>query len=119
MEDSLVVEEGMLVKFTFCPFCHLSPSPAAPAKGSFHQEEVNQPLCRNTQRPKIMKYLEPPFHACQNSAITVHWCLHSTEFRPEQQALSNSRERKVDQKLLQEQFLCTSGRWCMHLIIFF
>ena len=35
-----------------------------------------------------------------------------------QQALSNSRARKVDQKVLQEQFMCTSGTWCMHLINF-
>ena len=47
-----------------------------------------------------------------------HWCLYSTEFRPEKQAFSNSRARKVDQKVLQEQFLCTSGRWCMHLTNF-
>ena len=37
----------------------------------------------------------------------------------QQQALSNSRAREVDRKVLQEQFLCTSGRWCMHFIIFF
>ena len=35
----------------------------------------------------------------------------------EQQTLSNSRTRKFDQKVLQEQFLCTSGRWCIHLNI--
>ena len=35
-----------------------------------------------------------------------------------QQPLSNSRTRKVDQKVLQEQCLCTFGRWCMHLIYF-
>ena len=50
-------------------------------------------------------------------ACTMHWCLYSTEFRPEQQALLNSRARKVDQKVLQEQFLCTSGRLCIHLNI--
>ena len=61
MEDSLVIEEGMLVKFPLGPFCHMSPSSAAPAQGFFfHQEEVKQPHFRHTQRPNIMNCLGPP-----------------------------------------------------------
>ena len=35
MQDSLVVEEGMIVKIYLGPFCHLYHSPAAPAKRFF------------------------------------------------------------------------------------
>ena len=60
MEDSLVVEEGMFVKFLSVPFStfllHLQLLP----QGSFHQEEVKQPHCRDTQRSNIMNYLGPP-----------------------------------------------------------
>ena len=60
MEDSLVVEEVMLVKFLIGPFCHLSPSHAAPASRLFYQEEVKQPHFRDTQRLNIMNNLGPP-----------------------------------------------------------
>ena len=50
-------------------------------QGSFHQEEVKQPRCRDTQRPNIMNDLGllrhqltchwPPFPFCQNSATPV------------------------------------------------
>ena len=42
MEDSQVVEEGILVKF------------------QFHQEEVKHPHYRDKQRPNIMNDLGPP-----------------------------------------------------------
>ena len=35
-----------------------------------------------------------------------------------QQNLSNSWTRKVDQKVLEEQYLLTFGTWCLHLIFF-
>ena len=50
MEDSLVVEEGMLVKFPMDPLAtcllHLQLLP----QGYFHQEEVKQPHCRDPQK---------------------------------------------------------------------
>ena len=50
MEDSPVVEEAMLVKFPLVPFAtcllHLQLLP----QGSFHQEEVKQPHCRDTKK---------------------------------------------------------------------
>ena len=60
MEDNLVVEEGMLVKFpsvSFAPcFLHL----LLLLHGTFYQEEVKQPHCRDPQRPNIMNDLGPP-----------------------------------------------------------
>ena len=50
VEDSLVVEESMLVKFPLVPFVicllHLQLLP----QGSFHQVEVKQPHCGDTQK---------------------------------------------------------------------
>ena len=50
MEDSPVVEAGMLVKFPSVPITtcllHLQLLP----QGCFHQEEVKQPHCRDTQK---------------------------------------------------------------------
>ena len=52
------------------------------------------------------------------NAQTLHCLIVTFRGTYEQQALSNSRTRKVDQKVLQEQYLCTSGRWFRHLTIF-
>ena len=54
MEDSLVVEEGILVKFPSVPFatCLLHLQFLLP--GSFHQEDVKQPHCGDSQRSQIM-----------------------------------------------------------------
>ena len=54
MEDSLVMEEGMLVKYPSVPFAtcllHLQLLP----QGSFHQKEVKQSHCRDTQKKTNM-----------------------------------------------------------------
>ena len=52
-----MVEEGMMVKFPLVPFatCSFFLLP-----GSFNQEEVKQPYCRDIQRPAVMNYLVPP-----------------------------------------------------------
>ena len=65
-----------LVRFATC-LLHLQ----LLLQDSFHQKEVKQPHCRNTQRPKIMNFWgllrhqitchSPPFPVCQNSATTV------------------------------------------------
>ena len=60
MEDSLVVEEGMLVKFPLVPIATCLLHLQLLLQGSFHQEEVKQPHCRDTQRPNHMNYLGPP-----------------------------------------------------------
>ena len=52
MEYSLVVEEGMLVKYPTVPFVTCLFHLLLLLQDSFHQEEVKQPHCRNTQRPK-------------------------------------------------------------------
>ena len=54
MEDSLVVEEGMIVKFPSVPLAICILQLQLMLQGSFHQEEVKQTHCRDTQRPKIM-----------------------------------------------------------------
>ena len=54
MEDSLVVEEGMLVKFLSVPLATCLLHLQLLFQGSFHQEEVKQLHCRDTKRPKIM-----------------------------------------------------------------
>ena len=60
MEDNLVVEEGMLVKFPSVPFVTCLLHLQLLRKGSFPQEEVKQPHCRDIQRTNIMNYLGPP-----------------------------------------------------------
>ena len=59
MEDSLVVEERMLVKFPPIPFATCVLHMHLLLQCSFHKEEVKQPHCRDTQRPNIMNYLGP------------------------------------------------------------
>ena len=81
MEDSLVVEEGMLVKFPSVPFATCLLHLQLLLQGSFYQEEVKQLYCRDTQRPKIMNFWGllrhqitchlTPFPVCQNSATAV------------------------------------------------
>ena len=58
MQDGLVVEEDMIVKFPLIHFatCFLP----LPFQGSFQQEEVKQPHWRDTKRPNIMNYVLPP-----------------------------------------------------------
>ena len=60
VEDSLVVEEGMLVKFPSVPFATCFLHLQLLLQCFFHQEEVKQPHCRDTQRPNIINYLGPP-----------------------------------------------------------
>jgi hypothetical protein len=60
VEISLVVEEGMLVKFHLVPFATCLLHLQLLLQGSFHQEEVKSPHRRDTQRPNIMNYLGPP-----------------------------------------------------------
>ena len=47
MEDSLVVEEGVLVKFPSVPFATCLLHLQLLLQGSFLQEEVKQPHCRD------------------------------------------------------------------------
>ena len=58
MQDSLVVE-GMIVKLSLVPFATCLIPLQLLSQGSFHQEEVKQPHCRDTQRLNIMNYLVP------------------------------------------------------------
>ena len=60
MEDSLVVEEGIMVKFPSVLFAMCILHLQLLLQGSFHQEEVKSPHCRDTQRHNIMNYLGPP-----------------------------------------------------------
>ena len=61
MEESLVVEEGMLVKLPLVPFATcLFYLQLLLQSFVFHQKEVKQPHCRDTQRPNIMNYQGPP-----------------------------------------------------------
>ena len=60
MQDCMVVEEGMMVKFSLVPFstCFLPLQLLIP--GSIHQKEVRQAHLRDIQRPKIIYYVVPP-----------------------------------------------------------
>ena len=60
MQDCLVVEEGMMVKFLLVPFATCLLPLQLLLQGSFNQEEVKQLHCRDTQRPNIMNHLVPP-----------------------------------------------------------
>ena len=81
MKDSLVVEKAMLVKFSSVPFATCLLHLQLLLQRSFHQEEVKQQHCRDTQRPKVMNFLgllrhritchSAPLTVCQNSATTV------------------------------------------------
>ena len=81
MEDSLVVEEGIMGKFPLVPFAMCLLHLQLLLQGSFHQEEVKQPHFRDAQRSNIMNDLgllrhqltchSPPFLVCQNSATIV------------------------------------------------
>ena len=53
MQDSLVVEEGMIIKFPLVSYAILKRL----LQCSFHQEEIKQPHHRDTQKPNIMNYL--------------------------------------------------------------
>ena len=60
MEDSVVEEKSILVKFSFVPFSPCLLHLLFLLHGSFYQEEIKQPCCRDTQRPSIMNDLGPP-----------------------------------------------------------
>ena len=60
MQDCLVVEEGMMVKFLLVPFATCLLPLQLLLQGSFNQEEVKQPHFIDTQRPNIMNYVVPP-----------------------------------------------------------
>ena len=60
MQDSLVGEEGIMVKLSLVPFATCLLPLDLLLQGSFHQEEVKQPHLRDTQRPNLMNYVVPP-----------------------------------------------------------
>ena len=60
MEDNLVVEESMLVKFPSVPFATCLLHLQLLLQGSFHQEEVKQLHYRDTQGPLNHEFLGPP-----------------------------------------------------------
>ena len=60
MEDSLVLKEGMLVKFPLVPFATCLLPLQLLLQSSFHQEKVKQLHCKNTQRPKNHEFPGPP-----------------------------------------------------------
>ena len=59
MQDSLLVAEGMIVKFPLVSFATCLLPMQLLLQGYFHQEEVKQPHRRDTQRPNKMNYLVP------------------------------------------------------------
>ena len=66
MQDSLVMEKGMIVKFPVVFFTACVLPLHLLLQGSFQQEEVKQPHQRDTQRPCQL----PPFPVSPNSAAT-------------------------------------------------
>ena len=56
MQDTLVVEEGVIVKLPLVPFATCLLPLQLLLQGSFHQEEVKQPHFIYTQRPIIINY---------------------------------------------------------------
>ena len=59
MEKSLVVEEGMFVKFPSVRFALCLLHLELLLYSSFYQEEVKQQHGRDTQRPNIMNHMGP------------------------------------------------------------
>ena len=57
MQDSLVVEESMIVKFPLVPFATCLLPLQLLLQGSFRQEEVKKPHRRDAQRPNILHTL--------------------------------------------------------------
>ena len=53
MQDTLVLEESMILKLPLVYFAIL-------LQGAFQQDKFKQPHCRDTQRPNIMNYLVTP-----------------------------------------------------------
>ena len=56
-----------------------------------------------------------PREYMENELFPYHCLIVKCRGTYKQQALSNSRTRKFYQNVLQEQFLFTSGGWCIHL----
>ena len=54
IQDSLVVQEGLIVKFPLVPVATFA---APDSRFFFQQEEVKKQHHRDTQRPNIMNYL--------------------------------------------------------------
>ena len=77
MEDSPVVEEGMLVKYPSVPFATCLLYLQLLIQDSFHQEEVKQPHCRNTQKNKNHEFQGSP-------EAPDHLPLDTFPFLPEQ-----------------------------------
>ena len=81
MKDSLVVEKGMFVKFSLVPLATCLLHLQLLLQGSFHQEELKQLHCRDTQIPKVINFWgllrhqitchSAPFPIYMNSATTV------------------------------------------------
>ena len=79
MQESLVVEEGMMVKFSLVPFETCLLPLQLLLQGSFHPEEVKKSHLRDTQRPTIMNYVVPseaPDH------LPLHPALYYRTMRP-------------------------------------
>ena len=74
MQDSLVVEEGMIVKFSFVSFATCLLPMHLMLQGSFHQEEVKQSNRRDTQKPNTINYLTPP-ESPDHMALCILPCL--------------------------------------------
>ena len=60
MQESLVVEEGMIFKFPLVPFATCILPLQLLLQGYFQQEEDKPPHRRDTQKPNIMNYMAPP-----------------------------------------------------------
>ena len=58
MQDSLVVQEGIMIKFSLVSYATFLLPLQLLLQGSFHQE-VKQPHPRDAQRPNIRNYLVP------------------------------------------------------------
>ena len=71
MYDSLVVEEGIILKFLL-PTCILPIQILL--QGSFCQEEVKQPQCRDVLRPIVMNYITCRLPPCLfSSTVQPLW----------------------------------------------
>ena len=69
MQDSLLVEEGMIVKFPLVPYAICLPPLQLLLQEYFQQEKDKQPDWRDTQRPNIMNYMVP--EQCNHSGKTL------------------------------------------------
>ena len=109
MHDSLLVEEGKMVKFSLVPFGTFLHSLQLLLQGYFHQEGVKQSHCRDTQRLNIRNCLVPTEANCHPVLFskTVQLLLQELlkKVQPVQAHIGGPCEASSPSEILQDRYL--------------